>query len=184
MQLCCPVPLPDVTLGSAAPAGLLEHVQHLGLEHRVNGLHADARPRLRHRKHVHHLHGSRDVSDVSRCSVGSQLTMMFTTAGYDDDRRQQSDQGHQQHRMQVPAVRQSMPVSGLQEAQRWYTGDGADAAHLDGVVVHEFAKHEAHDLHRHARATCADSHVRHALGRRVMPGGCPPTLMVRVTGLR
>ena len=33
--------------------GLLEHVEHLRLEHRVDGLDRDAIPRLRHGEHIH-----------------------------------------------------------------------------------------------------------------------------------
>jgi hypothetical protein len=33
---------------------LPEHVHHLHLEHRVDGLNTDARAALRHRKHIHH----------------------------------------------------------------------------------------------------------------------------------
>ena len=59
-------------LDATAPAGLLEHVQHLRLEHRVDGLHADARARLRHREHVHYLHGF-ETFQTPRCPVTSRM---------------------------------------------------------------------------------------------------------------
>lgn len=43
------------------PPCLPEHVHHLHLEDRVDSFYADARPALRHRKHIHHAH--REVVD-------------------------------------------------------------------------------------------------------------------------
>lgn len=43
------------------PAGLPEHVHHLHLEDRVNGLYTDTGTTLGHRKHVHHA--DREVVD-------------------------------------------------------------------------------------------------------------------------
>jgi hypothetical protein len=48
---------PALAAPPPTPADLLEHVKHLGLEHRVHRLHADASAGLRHGKHVHHAHG-------------------------------------------------------------------------------------------------------------------------------
>jgi len=43
------------------PPGLLEHIEHLGLEDVVHRFDADCCPRLRHREYVHHLNGARNI---------------------------------------------------------------------------------------------------------------------------
>ena len=40
------------------PSGLLEHIEHLGLEDVVYRFDANCGPRLRHRKYIHHLDGA------------------------------------------------------------------------------------------------------------------------------
>ena len=56
-----PAPKPGMAMVPSdhhlGPPHLLQHIQHLGLEHRIDRLDGHARPGLRHRKHVDDLDG-------------------------------------------------------------------------------------------------------------------------------